>query len=627
MILVFGGTTEGLKAVKALEEAGNPYFYSTRGTEQPVVMSHGTRLCGAMDGEAMADFCRSRGIRLIVDAAHPFASLLHDTVAAVASALDIPAVRFERIFPERDTERMEWCDGYADAIERLSGCRCVIATTGVQSIGRLAALKSRGVRLYHRILNRESSLVIARRLGATADELCFYGEGETNSGLFARLRPDAILMKESGETGGFAEKASAAIALGIRVVVIKRPETPSSFVVVNGEHGLRRAVERLLPDFYPLRSGLTTGTCATAAATAAAIRLLRGDTPPAVPVILPNGETITVDVIYGDGYAAVIKDSGDDPDVTHGMEIRAAVVSCSGECVAGSEDSVIKDCYTQKYISLLTPHSPLREKNVPITISSGPGVGIITLPGFDFPPGSPAINRVPREMIRNNITALLHPDNPLSITVSVPGGEEIAARTFNPRLGIVGGISIVGVSGIIKPFSKDGFVGSIRKCMQVAVASGAERVVINSGAKSERFVRAVYPELPPQAFVEYGNYIGDAISIAAELGVARLTLGVMMGKAVKLAAGMLDTHSRRSTMDKDFIASMLAEAGCESGVISAARGMTLARELWTVVPQKCLGDFCRVVISHCMDHCRPLFPCGELTVLLIDEAGRCFSAD
>lgn len=337
MILVFGGTTEGLKAVRALEEAGSPYFYSTRGTEQSVIMSYGTHLCGAMDAGVMTCFCRDNGIRLIVDAAHPFAALLHDTVATVALALDIPVVRFERIFPERDTERIEWCDGYDDAIERLSGCRCVIATTGVQSIGRLAVLKSRGVRLYHRILNRESSLVIARRLGATADELCFYGEGETNSGLFTRLRPDAILVKESGETGGFAEKVSAAIDLGIRVVAIKRPETPPSFVVVNGEHGLRRAVERLLPGFYHLRSGLTTGTCATAAALAAAIRLLRGDTPPAVPVILPNGETIEVDVIYGDGYAAVIKDSGDDPDVTDGMEIRAAVVSWSGECGAGSE--------------------------------------------------------------------------------------------------------------------------------------------------------------------------------------------------------------------------------------------------------------------------------------------------
>ena len=626
MILVFGGTTEGLKAVKALEEAGSPYFYSTRGTEQSVIMSYGTRLCGAMDAGGMTCFCRDNGIRLIVDAAHPFAALLHDTVATVASALDIPAVRFERIFPERDTERIEWCDGYDDAIERLSGCRCVIATTGVQSIGRLAVLKSRGVRLYHRILNRESSLIIARRLGATADELCFYGEGETNSGLFARLRPDAILVKESGETGGFAEKVSTAIDLGVRVVAIKRPETPPSFVVVNGEHGLRRAVERLLPGFYPLRSGLTTGTCATAAALAAAIRLLRGDTPPAVPVILPNGETIEVDVIYGGGYAAVIKDSGDDPDVTDGMEIRAAVVSWSGEFGAGSADSDIKDCYTQKHISLPAPHSPLHEKNVLITISSGPGVGTVTLPGFDFPPGSPAINRVPREMIRNNIMALLHPDVPLTVTVSVPGGEEIAARTFNPRLGIVGGISIVGVSGIIKPFSKDSFVGSIRKCMQVAVASGAERVVINSGAKSERFVRAIYPELPPQAFVEYGNYIGDTISIAAELGVARLTLGVMIGKAVKLAAGRLDTHSRQATMDKDFIASMLAEAGCTAGVISAARGITLARELWTIVPQERLGDFCRVVISHCMDYCRPLLPDGELTVLLIDESGRCFSA-
>lgn len=605
MILVFGGTTEGLKAVKELEESGSPYFYSTRGDEQAVTMSRGTRVCGAMDAGSMTEFCQTNGIRLIVDAAHPFASQLHATVAAVASALNIPAIRFERIFPGRDTVRIEWCDGYDDAIERLSGCRCVVATTGVQSIGRLSVLKSRGVRLYHRILNRESSLAIARRFGARPEELCFYGEGEDNRALFARIRPDAVLMKESGITGGFAEKAAAALDMGIRVVAVKRPPTPSYFTIVNGEHGLRRAVERLLPGFYPLRSGLTTGTCATAAALAASIRLLHGTTTPSVPVILPNGETITVDVTYGDGYASVIKDSGDDPDVTDGMEIRAAVFY-------REEDEI---------------QPPLSEDTSLITIAAGPGVGTITLPGFDFPPGSPAINRVPREMIRNNIITLLHPENPLNVTISVPGGEETAARTFNPRLGIVGGISIVGVSGIIKPFSEAAFVSSIRKCMEVAVASGAERIVINSGAKSERFVRAVYPDLPPQAFVEYGNYIGETIAMAAELGIKRLTLGVMMGKAVKLAAGELDTHSHRSTMDKAFIAAMLAEAGCDAAVVSSAKSITLARELWTIVPPEHLSRFCRVVISHCVSHCRPLFPAGNLTILLIDEAGRCFSAE
>ena len=175
-----------------------------------------------------------------------------------------------------------------------------------------------------------------------------------------------------------------------------------------------------------------------------------------------------VAVGYGEGYAYCIKDAGDDPDVTNGLEIRASV-----------------------------------KPSVTFEILGGEGVGTFTLPGFDYPPGSPAINKAPREMIRQNLTALTN--DPLSITISVPEGEAIAKRTFNPRLGIEGGISIIGVSGIVKPFSEEAFIDSIRKCMTVAQASGTSRVVINSGGKSERFVKALYPNLPQQAFVEYGN--------------------------------------------------------------------------------------------------------------------------
>ena len=202
--------------------------------------------------------------------------------------------------------------------------------------------------------------------------------------------------------------------------------------------------------------------------------------PEEVPVVLPNGETIHVAVSYGEDYASVFKDAGDDPDVTNGLEIRASV-----------------------------------KPSVTFEILGGEGVGTFTLPGFDYPPGSPAINKAPCEMIRQNLTAITN--NPLSITISVPEGEAIAKRTFNPRLGIERGISIIGVSGIVKPFSEEAFIDSIRKCMTIAKASGAERVVINSGGKSERFVKALYPDLPQQAFVEYGNYIGETLKIAHEL--------------------------------------------------------------------------------------------------------------
>jgi cobalt-precorrin-5B (C1)-methyltransferase len=216
------------------------------------------------------------------------------------------------------------------------------------------------------------------------------------------------------------------------------------------------------------------------------------------------------------------------------------------------------------------------------------------------------------------------PHDSLRVTISVPNGAEIARRTFNPRLGIEGGISIIGVSGIVKPFSEEAFIDSIRKCMEVAKAaytnSHQQRVVINSGGKSERFVKALYPELPQQAFVEYGNYIGETLKIAHELNIPFVTLGVMLGKAVKLAAGHLDTHSRKATMDKAFICEMLREADCDIDVSD----ITLARELWDKLPADKKSAFARIVISHCAEHCCPLLPNGQLTILLIDDEGHIY---
>ena len=571
MILVFGGTTEGRKAVEMLEEGGSPYFYSTKTGEQDLTLHHGQRIDGALDAEAMQTFCREHDIRLMVDAAHPFAAQLHQTIAEVSDLLKIPAIRYERIFPERDAS-LEWLDNYEQVPHDI---KTLLATTGVQSISKLKPLETKGVKVYYRILNRESSIALAQKQGATMEQLCYFEDPKN-----VPVDADAILLKESGLSGGFQEKVDAAKAKGMRILVLKRPEAPAVFKIVNGPYGLRRAVEKLLPEFYPLHSGLTTGTCATAAAIAATIRLLKNETPEEVPVLLPDGETIPVAVGYGEGYAYCIKDAGDDPDVTNGLEIRASV-----------------------------------KPSVTFEILGGEGVGTFTLPGFDYPPGSPAINKAPREMIRQNLAAVTN--DLLSITISVPEGEAIAKRTFNPRLGIEGGISIIGVSGIVKPFSEEAFIDSIRKCMNVAQASGTSRVVINSGGKSERFVKALYPDLPQQAFVEYGNYIGETLKMAHELDIREVTLGVMLGKAVKLAAGHLDTHSRKATMDKAFLSEMLHEAGCQADL----EKITLARELWQMIPPDKIEDFCHVVLQHCMDHCSPLVPQAHLTILLIDDDG------
>ena len=611
MIIVFGGTTEGRKAVEVLEEAGNAYYYSTKTGEQDIALYHGHRIDGALDAEAMQAFCREHDIRLIVDAAHPFASQLHQTIAQASEALNIPVIRYERIYPPRDPD-ITWIDDYSQVPTDIN---TLLATTGVQSISKLKPLEAQGIKVFYRILNRDSSIALAKKQGATDDQLCFYEDAND-----IPVEAEAILLKESGLSGGFPEKVEAAKARGMRIIALKRPQCSMFNVqcsmvnvqcsMVNGPYGLRRAVEKLFPEFYPLHSGLTTGTCATAAAVAATFQLLKKEAladsslftlhsslPDEVPVVLPNGETIMVAVGYGNGYAYCIKEAGDDPDVTNGIEVRAKAHP-----------------------------QPLPKGGEPVAIEGGEGVGTFTLPGFDFPPGSPAINKAPREMIRQNLKELYeHSTLPslgegLGVGLFVPHGTEIARRTFNPRLGIEGGISIIGVSGIVKPFSEVAFIDSIRKCMTVAQASGSERVVINSGGKSERFVKALYPTLPQQAFVEYGNYIGETLKIAHELGIKNVTLGVMLGKAVKLAAGHLDTHSRKATMDKDFIRKMLTEAHCDIDISD----IMLARELWERLPSEKLQAFASTIIRHCATHCNPLLPNGTLTILLIDDEGNIY---
>ena len=606
MILVFGGTTEGRQAIKTLEEAGSTYYYSTRSDGQEVQLVHGERLTGTMDEEAIVACCQAHGIRLLVDAAHPFAVVLHRNLLRAACRLQVPVVRYERIYPPRSSD-LFWCEDYQDAIRQMEeqGIDRLLALTGVNNIGTLRPFWQQH-ECWFRILSRSLSQQMAQQAQFPEDHLVYYEEDDTDA-LLSRLSPQAILTKESGLSGGFQEKVEAARSRGISVFVIKRSQLSfaafglqpaAPLLTVDGPHGLRRAVEKFLPDFYPLKSGLTTGTCATAAALAAMLLLTRGEHPAEVPVILPDGETIHVPVSYGEGYAAVVKEAGDDPDVTNGLEIRAAVKFLP-DGHAGAEPPA---------------------DHPTVTILGGEGVGTFTLPGFDYPPGSPAINKGPRQMIVRNLQPLIS-DGSVEVTITVPQGAEIARRTFNPRLGIEGGISIIGVSGIVKPFSEEAFIDSIRKCMQVAKASGTSHVVINSGAKSERFLRDRYPQLPQQAFVQYGNYVGETLKMARDLQIPHVTLGVMLGKAVKLAEGQLDTHSRRATMNRDFICQLLQETGCTVDI----SGITLARELWTLIPADKLSAFASTVIRHCASHCQPLLPDAELTVLLIGEEGTIFT--
>lgn len=609
MILIFGGTTEGRIAAETADEAGQPFFYSTRGALQEVTCRNMTRITGALEKEDIISFCREHDIRLMVDAAHPFARQLHENIFQAAEELGIRVVRLERIYPPLSKD-VELCDSFEDAINRMNrdGIEKLLALTGTQTIAKLEGFWRKYDCIF-RVLDRAESIEIAIRAGFPKEKLIYYQPGEDEVSVLQEIAPQAIITKESGTSGGFTEKMEAALNNGIKVYVVRRPPLPESFVTVTGKHGLRRAIEQYVPGFYPLRSGFTTGTCATAAAKAALLTLVEElfdeeleDVAPmkdTVEVTLPDGEKIAIPIQRAEkidehtAVATVIKDAGDDPDVTHGHEIIATVS--------------------------FSNHDGIR-------FLQGKGVGKVTLPGLGLPIGEPAINQTPRSMITNELSFIYN--GGLDVTISVPDGEALAQKTFNPKLGIIGGISIIGTSGIVKPFSSEAFVDAIRKEVEVARAVGAERLVINSGAKSEKFVRNRYPELPSQAFVHYGNFIGETLKIATDVGFSKVSMGIMIGKAVKLAKGHLDTHSKKVVMNKEFLKEVVLQecrklkGECSQETVSLIERMTLARELWGIQHPYEKDTLFNKLMQLCHSHCQPLFPHGELTILLIDEEGE-----
>ena len=716
MILVFGGTTEGRKAAIALEDAGKTFYYSTRGSEQEIDLVHGIRTTGGMDVDDITRFCDEKDIALLIDAAHPFAENLHRNIIEAARRKQLPVIRYERQYPPRSDD-MIWCDDYNDAVEKMErhGIERLLALTGVQTIGKLKPFWGQHL-TWFRILNRASSVELALRSGFPKEYLTFYDD-EPTAATIETLHPDAIITKESGESGGFDEKVEAARKAGIPVFVVCRPVIDTAqvdFKKVNGPHGLRLKTQEILPDFYELKTGITTGTCATAAAVAA---LTRQET---VTVRIPDGEDIEVRITaLGENSATVTKTAGDDPDITDGLDIVAKIelyntteeeteetqphthpsslpiprsarlrqetLSEQSEertlnAPLGSDRRRFRSEAKKERSSLIPHRSSLIAHPSSLNITGGEGVGRVTLPGLGLPIGSAAINEVPQRMIRNNVLPLLPKGMSATVTISVPDGRETGKRTFNPRIGVVDGISIIGTSGIVKPFSSEAWISSIRKEMSVGFSitspnrstliahrssptaplgsvrrrfqseakkerspliaqrstlnaqrsarlrqetlskQSEERtlnpqIVINSGAKSERFMRQLYPELPEQAFIHYGNFIGETITIARELGVERLAMGVMIGKAVKLAEGKLDTHSHKTTMNIAFLKQMLAEARVQKDI----EGLNMARQLWSILTSEEMQRLEKIIIKHCHEHCDPLLPDGNIDIILISE--------
>ena len=287
-----------------------------------------------------------------------------------------------------------------------------------------------------------------------------------------------------------------------------------------------------MTDAVTLRRGWTTGTCATAATKAALIGLWAGTVPGQVSVILPKGENPEFEVVGGrcssdQAEAGIIKDAGDDPDVTHGAEVRVTV----------------------------------RPSNGGVVFRAGAGVGLVTKPGLPIAVGEPAINPVPRKMMEEEVVALAveydrTPD--VEITVSVIGGAELALKTWNPRLGIEGGLSILGTTGVVRPFSCAAWIASIHRGIDVARASGLPHVAGCTGATSERIVQGIHG-LPDHAMLDMGDFAGGLLKYLRRHPVPRLTIGGGIGKMCKLAQGAMDLHSGRSQVDIGTLSSWVGQ--------------------------------------------------------------------
>ncbi len=299
-----------------------------------------------------------------------------------------------------------------------------------------------------------------------------------------------------------------------------------------------------------LRQGFSTGTAATAAALAAA-RILSGQgEAKALEVRLPGGEALRVAALKSfalsrdEAVAVVVKDAGDDPDVTNGAEIGAIV-------------------------------RRLEEPGA-ILVKGGRGVGRLTRPGLALPPGEDAINPGPRAMLRENLAPLLGASLPgLSVEIFVERGEEIARKTLNPRLGIVGGISILGTTGLVKPFSNAAWLAAVESALSVAGAEGLTEIVLTTGRQSEALARAARPDLPEIAFVQIADFFGDSLELAARFGFETVGLAVFFGKAVKQAAGHKNTHAHRNDQDAAALADKLP--GLSEETRAAIRASMTAR--------------------------------------------------
>ena len=318
-----------------------------------------------------------------------------------------------------------------------------------------------------------------------------------------------------------------------------------------------------------LRFGWTTGTCATAAVNAAYTAMLAGQFPDRVTIVTPSGKNADLEVVEtssgsdsgGDWFrAGIIKDAGDDPDVTHGAMICATL----RKGAAGTG----------------------------VTFSGGDGVGIVTTPGLPVAVGEPAINPVPRQMMQDavaELAAALGGTGDVTVEISVPDGAAIAKKTWNPRLGIEGGISILGTTGVVRPFSCSAWVASIHRGIDVARANALPHVMGSTGVTSEGWGQGVY-RLPDIALIDMGDFVGGMLKYMRRHPVPNLSILGGFGKMVKLSQGAIDLHSARSQVDFDALAALACRFGMDRDAVASANSVLEVSQMATDDQRSALAE-------------------------------------
>jgi len=303
-----------------------------------------------------------------------------------------------------------------------------------------------------------------------------------------------------------------------------------------------------------LRRGWTTGACSAAAAKAACAALLTGEFPDPVEIGLPGGRRAAFALAEwetGEGFAraGVVKDAGDDPDVTHGALLRATVRR--------------------------------GEKGAGVTFKAGPGVGVVTRPGLPVPPGEPAINPVPRKIIAEAVHEAAGGEGDFEVEIAVPDGEKMAARTLNGRLGILGGISILGTTGVVIPYSCSAWIHSIFRGIDVARAAGLDHVAGATGSTSEAAIQKLHG-LPEIALIDMGDFVGGMLKYIRAHPVQRVSVAGGVAKMTKLAQGMLDVHSKRGAPDLEVLADTALESGGSEELAARIRAANTVAEAFAM---------------------------------------------